>query len=269
MERESQASGSRTVLHRYVREGRIPDREIEIAGQRCLVEIDATDELAGIEGTGNACGDWVVLDTDEERVAGEEVRPQPHEQPAAATGFEDLAAGEAEDAGGLPHGPDDVFRRIVRILRGTLERLKFGFGGFSDKALPEFFPALPVFIATAGEDVVGKLGRAEADELRDRFLFRTRRSSIFAIDQVQQADRLDIVMGAALPRRGECPSASEREIDRQHVRRLCLHLEQVGGDRGCLRRFWRGLDGLVEVQAQLERQRGCTVSHGSFLFRRC
>ena len=108
MERESQASGSRTVLHRYVREGRIPDREIEIAGQRCLVEIDATDELAGIEGTGNACGDWVVLDTDEERVAGEEVRPQPHEQPAAATGFEDLAAGEDGSTATEDFGPSVI-----------------------------------------------------------------------------------------------------------------------------------------------------------------
>ena len=87
----------------------------------------------------------------------------------------------------------------MSILRRALERLKFGIGRFGGKAVPQFLPAIAECARAIGEDVVRKLGGAEADELRDGLLLGRRCSSLFAVQQVQQPDRLDIVLRAALP----------------------------------------------------------------------
>jgi hypothetical protein len=142
VERQAQATELALVVDGEVRERRIADREIEVGRQGSLVEVDAADDLIGIERVCDAGGDGVVLDTDEDRVVGEIVRPEPHEEAAAASRLEDLAAAEAEDAGGVPHCPDDIFGRVMGILRCALERLELALGRFGDQALAEVFPAL-------------------------------------------------------------------------------------------------------------------------------
>jgi hypothetical protein len=184
-----------------VRERRIADREIEVGRQGSLVEVDAADDLIGIERVCDAGGDGVVLDTDEDRVVGEIVRPEPHEEAAAASRLEDLAAAEAEDAGGVPHCPDDIFGRVMGILRCALERLELALGRFGDQALAEVFPALAGSARTVGEDIVRKLGCTEADEPRNRSLLARHGRPMFAVQKVQVPDRLDIVLRAALPGR--------------------------------------------------------------------
>ncbi|MCY1170879.1 hypothetical protein D9M73_109690 [compost metagenome] len=170
VERQAEATELRLVVDGEVRERRIADREVEVAGQRCLVEVDAADELVGIERACDTSGDRVVFYADEDRVARQMVWPKPHEETAAASGFENLATGEAENPGGVPHRADDVFGRVVSILRRALERLELEIGGLGDQAFAEVFPTLPELFRAMGEDVVGKLGSAEADELGNDFL---------------------------------------------------------------------------------------------------
>ncbi|WP_226949226.1 hypothetical protein [Rhizorhabdus wittichii] len=85
------------------------------------------------------------------------------------------------------------------ILGGALERRKLSVGGFGDKGLAQFLPALPVFVAAAGEDIVGKFRGAEADEFGDGLLLVGRCAAAFAIEHIQETDRLDIVVRAGLP----------------------------------------------------------------------
>lgn len=248
----------------------VADGEVEVARQRCLVEVDAADHLVGIERAGDAGGYGIVLDADEERIAGQVLWAKSDEKAAAASGFEHLPAGKAEAARGVPHGPDDVFGRVVGILRRALERLEFDIGHLGDEAAAQLFPPVAEVIRATGKDAVRELGRTEAGEFcDDRLLGRCCRS-LLAIQQVQQSDRLDIVVGPPFPRGRQRAPSSEREI---RPLGLC-HRRSIDLFRRERRRLMtlrrnglanRGND-LVEVEAQLESQRGCTVSHGVLPF---
>jgi len=170
VKRQAELTEFGPVLDGEVREGRIADREVEVGGQRRLVEIDASDDLARIKRFCDPGGDGIVLDAHEQRVLRQCIRPQPHEEAAAASRLEHLAAGEAEGPGGVPHGADDVFGGVMRILRRAFERLEFDRGRFLDQAPSQFLPALAIFTRPTGEHVVGKFRRAETDEPGNRLL---------------------------------------------------------------------------------------------------
>ena len=138
-----------------IRERRISDRKVKVAWQRSLVEINAANDLFGIESARDAGGDGIVLDADEYRVAGQKAGSQTHEQAAPASRLENLSPAEAEKPSGLPHGPDDIFGRVMGILRRPLERLKLNIGRFRDQAVPQLLPTFSKAARAIGEDVVG------------------------------------------------------------------------------------------------------------------
>ena len=157
------------------------------------------------------------------------------------------------------------------ILRGALERLEFAVGRFGDQALAEVFPVLAEAARTIGEDIVRKFGGADADEPRDHRLLVRRRRPMLPVQKVQEPDRFDIVLRTALPGRRQGPPDVEGEVERRYRQRGC---GETARGRGQERRLptvaGDGLAGggndLVEVEAELESQRGCTVSHGGASF---
>lgn len=185
VKRKAQPTKRRPISDGEVREGRIADREVEIVGEPRLVEVDAADDLVGIEGLRDARGDGVVLDADEHSVVGKAVGPKPHEYPAAASRLEDLAARKTETLGRRPHGAHDIFGRVMGILRGALERLQLGLAGLGDQRLTEIRPSSTEFTRAIGEGIVGQLRRSEADKLRDALLFLAVRRPGLAVELIE------------------------------------------------------------------------------------
>ena len=99
VEREPHAAERRAVLYGDVRERRIADREIEVAGQRCLVEIDAANELRGIESAGDAGGDGIAAEENIDRLAL--VQPDAIDRGAAGRGQPSGRFGTAAEFGAV------------------------------------------------------------------------------------------------------------------------------------------------------------------------
>ena len=160
--------------HHAAGEGRIADREVEASGQIAPRVVLAPHPRFGMHQARDAGGDRIVFDAGELAGRAQRFGQQREEQAGAHAGFQHAPAGEAEPFGGAPEAGDDRLRRVMRVLRGALQRGVFfrRDGGFERRA--DLLPARAEFIlAGAAEAVLRQLRRAEADEAQQlRLLVR-------------------------------------------------------------------------------------------------
>ncbi len=151
--------------HHAIREGRVPDRQIEAAGERAARVVLAPHPRLGMHKAGDAGGDRIVFDAGEVAGRTQRGREQGEEQAGAHAGFQHAAPAEAQPHRGPPESRDECFRCEVSILGGTLEGGVFFWrdGGFERRT--DFLPAGPeIVLAGAAEAVLRQLRGAEADE---------------------------------------------------------------------------------------------------------
>ena len=94
--------------HHAIRERRIPDRQIEAAGERAPRVIFAPHPRLGMHEAGDAGGDRIVFDAGELAGRTQRGREQGEKQAGAHAGFQHAAPAEAQPHRGPPESRDDV-----------------------------------------------------------------------------------------------------------------------------------------------------------------
>jgi hypothetical protein len=219
MKPETEGGGCGVATDDAIGEGWIADREVEPTGQPAARVVFAADAGLGVDETGNARGDRIVFDAGQPRGLPQTVGHQGEEQAGAHAGFENAPAVEAEMPRGTPDGADQRLRREMRILGRSLQRRDFRGCRGGGQALPDLLPALTEVIGTRQrEAVLGKLGRAEADEPEQFALLIRRRCATTVLDLLGERDSADVVARPGWPATREGTLAGEGVVGAAHGR---------------------------------------------------
>ena len=118
---QAECGRCRIGAHDAIRERWIANGEVEAAGELAAGVVLAAYPRLGMHQAGDAGRHRIVLDAGQPAGPAQLLRQQREEQAGAHAGLEHAAAGEAEMLRGAPERADDRFRRVVRVLRRSLQ----------------------------------------------------------------------------------------------------------------------------------------------------